>query len=118
MLTGNPGANNAACAYFGTKVKDHDEMLLRDRLRAKGVPVLGPWIMVCASVCLRLGKSIAGTFLLIGAINGTQWIDPEVVALAGISEEELERYKNPQPSRAVAAALPSQPLVRRPQAPT
>ena len=28
-------------------------------------------------------------------INNELWIDPEVVALAGISTEELEGYKNP-----------------------
>src|SRR5262249_62209409 len=29
------------------------------------------------------------------AIDARQWIDPEVVALAGISAAELERYKHP-----------------------
>ena len=28
-------------------------------------------------------------------IDGRAWVDPEVVGLAGISEEELERYRNP-----------------------
>ena len=31
------------------------------------------------------------------AINAEAWIDPEVVALNGISPEELARYKNPPP---------------------
>jgi catechol 2,3-dioxygenase-like lactoylglutathione lyase family enzyme len=46
---GNPGANSAAgtMQHLALKVKDHEEMMaMRDRLRSKGVPVLGatgPW---------------------------------------------------------------------------
>ena len=31
------------------------------------------------------------------AIDGRAWIDPEVVELAGITPEELDRYRNPAP---------------------
>ena len=42
---GNPGANSAAgtMQHLAFKVKDHTELMaMRDRLRSKGVPVLGP----------------------------------------------------------------------------
>ena len=37
-------------------------------------------------------------------IDGDHWIDPEVVALAGISAEELDRYRRPPPFERPARA--------------
>lgn len=78
---------------------DNDEELyaMRDRIRAKGVRVLGPLDHgFCKSIyfggpenlVLEVSTSEAG-------INQEAWIDPEVVELNGISVEELVRYKNP-----------------------
>ena len=78
---------------------DDDEQLLamRDRIRSRGVRVLGPLDHgFCKSIyfggpenlVLEVSTSRA-------AINAEAWIDPEVVALNGISVEELARYKNP-----------------------
>ncbi|MCZ6893626.1 MAG: VOC family protein [Gammaproteobacteria bacterium] len=78
---------------------DNDEELyaMRDRIRAKGVRVLGPLDHgFCKSIyfggpenlVLEVSTSEAG-------INQEAWIDPEVVELNGISAEELVRYKNP-----------------------
>ena len=97
---GNPGANSAAgtMQHLALKVKDHDEMMaMRDRLRAKGVPVLGPMDHgMCVSIYFAGPENLSLELSYSSEpINNTQWIDPEVVALAGISEEELERYKNP-----------------------
>lgn len=97
---GNPGANSAAgtMQHLALKVKDHDEMMaMRDRLRAKGVPVLGPMDHgMCVSMYFAGPENLSLELSYSSQpINNTQWIDPEVVALAGISEEELERYKNP-----------------------
>jgi catechol 2,3-dioxygenase-like lactoylglutathione lyase family enzyme len=70
---------------------------MRDRIRAKGVRVLGPLDHgFCKSIyfagpenlVLEISTSDAG-------INEEAWIDPEVVELNGISPEELARYKNP-----------------------
>jgi catechol 2,3-dioxygenase-like lactoylglutathione lyase family enzyme len=80
---------------------DTDAALLemRDRIRAKGVRVLGPLDHgFCKSIyfggpenlVLEVSTSSA-------AIDAEAWIDPEVVALNGISSEELARYKNPVP---------------------
>ena len=44
------------------------------------------------------------------AIDGRAWIDPEVVALAGIGAEELARFRNPEPFAARTPHLPQPPL--------
>jgi hypothetical protein len=44
------------------------------------------------------------------AIDGNHWIDPEVVALAGISTEELATYRQPAAFERPANALPNPPI--------
>ena len=44
------------------------------------------------------------------AIDGDHWIDPEVVGLAGISDEELKRYRNPAEFQRPAEPLPNPPI--------
>lgn len=76
---------------------DVELLAMRDRIRAKGVRVMGPLDHgFCKSIyfggpenlVLEVSTSEA-------AINAEAWIDPEVVKLNGISPEELARYKNP-----------------------
>ena len=98
--SGNPSANSAAgtMQHLALKVKDHDEMMaMRDRLRSKGVPVLGPLDHgMCVSMYFAGPENLSLELSYsMEPINNEQWIDPEVVALAGISAEELARYKNP-----------------------
>ncbi len=97
---GNPGANCAGgtMQHLALKVEDNDTLLaMRDRLRAKGVPVMGPidhgmcysiYFAGLENLSLELSWSPA-------PIDAQAWIDPEVVAMAGISAAELARYKNP-----------------------
>ena len=99
---GNPAANSAkgTMQHLALKVRDHEELMaMRDRLRSKGVPVMGPIEhgMCCSmyfagpeNLALELSYSLA-------PINNEEWIDPEVVEMAGISQQELARYKSPQP---------------------
>ncbi len=97
---GNPGANCAggAMQHLALKVGGHGELLaMRDRLRSKGVPVLGP---VDHGMCVSIyfaGPEALSLELSYSRkpIDSRAWIDPEVQALAGISDEELSRYKNP-----------------------
>jgi len=108
---GNSGGNCApgAMQHVALKVRDHAELLaMRDRLRAKGVPVLGPLDHgMCQSIyfagpenlCLELSYSNA-------PIDARAWIDPEVVALAGISPEELARYRSPAAFQDQGGAVP------------
>jgi len=92
---------------------DDDEQLyaMRDRIRAKGVRVLGPLDHgFCKSIYfggpenLVLEVSTSRT-----AIDAEAWIDPEVVALNNISAEELARYKNPAPFMHTGAPVQQPP---------
>ena len=101
------GNGGAPCApgtmqHIAFNVDSMDDVLaMRDRIRSRGVPVLGPIDHgFCASIYfaglenLTLEISTSASAELPLDEKGT-WIDPEVVALAGISEEELGRYMNP-----------------------
>lgn len=98
---GNPVKPCAAgvMQHLAFNVDDDVELhAMRDRIRSRGVRVLGPLDHgFCKSIyfggpenlVLEVSTS-AGQ-----AINAEAWIDPEVVALNGISAAELVRYKNP-----------------------
>jgi catechol 2,3-dioxygenase-like lactoylglutathione lyase family enzyme len=97
---GNPGANSAGgtMQHVALKVDDHDGLLaMRDRLRAKGVPVMGPIEHgMCCSIYFAGPENLSLELSYSREpIDNEAWIDPEVVALAGISAEELARFKNP-----------------------
>jgi len=108
---GNPGGNSApgTMQHVALRVRNHEDMLaMRDRLRAKGVPVLGPLDHgMCQSIyfagpeqlCLELSYSSE-------PIDARAWIDPEVVALAGISADELARYRHPADFVDQSGAIP------------
>jgi len=77
---------------------DADLYAMRDRIRTKGVRVLGPLDHgFCKSIYFGGPENLVlevSTSNGVG-INENAWIDPEVVELNGISAEELERFKNP-----------------------
>lgn len=95
---GNPAANCApgTTQHIALKVNDHDDLMaMRDRLRSKGVPVLGPMDHgFCVSIYFAGPENLALELSYSrAAIDAEAWVDPEVQALAGISDEELARYK-------------------------
>ena len=71
-------------------------MAMRDRLRAKGVPVVGPKDHgFCKSIYFAGPENLSLELSYsTEPINAEAWIDPEVVAIAGISADELARYKS------------------------
>ncbi len=94
---GNPGANCAkgTMQHLALKVRDHEELLaMRDRLRSKGVPVIGPTDHgFCVSIYFAGPENLSLELSYSEApIDHRAWIDPEVQALAGISDAELARY--------------------------
>ncbi len=109
---GNPVAGGAM-QHVAFNVDTEDELLaLRDRIRSRGVTVLGPIDHgMCKSMYFAgpedLSLEIATSEK---AIDGRAWIDPEVVGLAGIFEEELERYRNPAPYEGEGGAVPQPPF--------
>lgn len=86
-------------------------LALRDRIRSRGVPVMGPVHHgLCSSIYFAGPENLTLEIATNDGANapldldGT-WIDREVVALAGISDEELERYRNPAAYEAPAEHL-------------
>ena len=94
---GNPSAPGTL-QHLALNVDSPEDLLaLRDRIRSRGVNVIGP---IDHGFCLSI--YFAGPELLTleistshEPIDARAWIDPEVVALAGISPEELARYRKP-----------------------
>jgi catechol 2,3-dioxygenase-like lactoylglutathione lyase family enzyme len=112
---GNPGSNSAGgtLQHLALKVSDHDELLaMRDRLRAKGVPVMGPIEHgMCQSIYFAGPENLSLEFSFSREpIDNDVWIDPEVVELVGISADELDRYKNPPAYHADGGNVP-QPVL-------
>ena len=112
--SGNAGA---ACApgtmqHLAFNVDSLGDLLaLRDRIRSCGLNVFGPidhglcqsiYFAGLENMSLEIATSEA-------AIDVRAWIDPEVVALAGISEEELAAYVSPPAVEAEGAPVPQPP---------
>jgi len=112
---GNGGGTSAGgtMQHVAFDVADRDELLaVRDRLRSRGVHVLGPLEHgMCTSIYFagpeQLSLEIATSE---AAIDGDHWIDPEVVERAGISADELARYRSPAPYERPTAPVPQPPL--------
>lgn len=89
-----------------------DLLNMRDRLRSKGIYVTGPLDHgMMRSIYFQgpehLSLEIA-TYQ--GSVNPKAWIDPETVKAVGISEEELARFKSPEPYEGRGGAI-AQPAV-------
>jgi len=96
---------------------------MRDRIRSRSVDVFGHIDQgFCKSIYFAGPENLTLEVSTSegGAIDAEAWIDPEVVALAGISAEELRRFKTPtgftRPARPVAqpAFEPSRPHMTLP----
>lgn len=95
-----------------------DLVAMRDRIRSRGINVFG---QIDHGMCQSI--YFAGPENLVlevatsdAAIDPRAWIDPEVVALAGISEDELARYVDPAPYAGEGGTVAQPPLdMDRPQ---
>ncbi len=90
---------------------DQELYAMRDRIRDRGVRVLGPLDHgFCKSIyfggpenlVLEVSTSKCG-------IDAEAWIDPEVVRMLGIAPDELARYKKPAAYRAPAVSVAQPP---------
>jgi hypothetical protein len=101
--------------HLAFNVDSYEELLaFRDRIRSRGLTVLGPIHHgMCDSIYFAgpedLSLEIATSKT---AIDGRAWIDPEVVALAGISAGELARFRNPAPFPGQGGGIAQPPLDR------
>lgn len=98
--SGNAGAPCArgTMQHLALRVKDDDELLaMRDRLRSKGVPVVGPMDHgFCKSIYFAGPEHLSLELSFSHApIDVRAWVDPEVVTLAGITSQEMARYQRP-----------------------
>jgi catechol 2,3-dioxygenase-like lactoylglutathione lyase family enzyme len=104
-----------AMQHLAFHVDDEAELLaMRDRIRSRGVNVIGPIDHgMCQSFYFAGPEDLSLEVTTADkAIDGRAWIDPEVVALAGISAEELERYRDPAPFDSQGGAIPQPPIDR------
>ena len=88
-----------------------DLLAMRDRIRSRGIQVLGPIDHgLCKSIYFA-GPENLSLELATSAepIDAREWIDSEVVALAGISAAELERYVRPRREAGTGGAVPQPP---------
>ena len=84
-----------------------DLLAMRDRIRSRGVVVIGPMNHgMCQSMYFAGPEGLSLEVACGSAIDERAWIDPEVQALAGISDEDLARFVTPadyqRPATAVA----------------
>ncbi|HTO71328.1 MAG TPA: VOC family protein [Myxococcota bacterium] len=112
---GNPGgaAARGAMQHLALRVRDEAELLaMRDRIRSKGIPVLGPLDHgMCVSIYFAGPENLSLELSYsTEPIDAQAWIDPEVVALAGISADELARYKRPAAYRDRGGEIAQPPL--------
>lgn len=115
VLGSSHAAHGGAPSSAGTmqhvslRVSSIDQLLAaRDRIRQHGVPVFGPIEHgMCSSIYFAgpEGLNLEVAFSE-HAIDPVQWIDPEVVELAGIDDAELATYRAPPAPPTFAEPVP------------
>ena len=107
---GNPGAAVTAgvMQHVALNVDSFDEVLvLRDRIRSRGVQVIGPIDHGFIKSIYFAGPEGLTLKVCCGReIDADAWVDPEVVALCDISLSEVEEMKNPAPFQRPAQPVP------------
>ena len=112
--TGCPIAGGAM-QHIAMAVDTIGEMLaLRDRLRNAGYAVFGPLEHgICKSMYLGSPEGIQLEFTTTDGCNpldAEQWVMPETAAKLGMSEDDLQRYMNPEPLASDGGAVPQPPI--------
>ncbi|MEM6946796.1 MAG: VOC family protein [Pseudomonadota bacterium] len=129
-FAGNPGDPSApgTLQHLALNVDTMDALMtMRDRIRSRGVPVFGPIHHgFCSSIYFagpeNLALEVATSHKVEHPLDANTWIDPDVQALAGISDEELAGYVAPSTyegeggSRPQPAYDPSKPHQHYPEA--
>ena len=89
-----------------------DQLALRDRIRSRGINVFGPLDHgMCKSIYFAGPEGLLLEVATSEAvIDEKAWIDPEVVALAGISADELAGYLQPRPYADQGGAVAQPPI--------
>lgn len=108
---GNAGApvTGGAMQHVALHVDTLDDVLaMRDRIRSRGVQVMGPIDHGFVQSMYFAGPEGLSLEICCGSgIDERAWIDPEVQGLCAISEDEVEALKNP-----TAFARPDEPVAQ------
>jgi catechol 2,3-dioxygenase-like lactoylglutathione lyase family enzyme len=112
---GNAGGYTApgTMQHVSFNVDTYDDLLaMRDRIRSRGVNVMGPLRHgMCDSIYFAGPEGLVLEVATSAEpIDGNHWIDPEVVGLAGISADELARYRSPAAFDRPSSPLPNPPI--------
>jgi hypothetical protein len=95
--------------HLSFNVDTYDDLLtIRDRIRSRGLNVYGPIDHgMCHSIYFAGHEDLSlEVSTSESAIDHRAWIDPEVVELAGITPDELERYRQPRAFERPAEPIP------------
>ncbi|MBO6687517.1 MAG: VOC family protein [Henriciella sp.] len=111
------GTGAGACApgtmqHLAFKVDTPDQLVaIRDRIRKKGVNVIGPIDHgMCQSIYFGGPESLTLEVATSNEeIDQRAWIDPKVLEKAGINAEEAEQYQNPDPYDGEGGAVKQPP---------
>ena len=89
-----------------------DLLALRDRIRDRGVNVFGPLDHgMCHSIYFAGPENLTLEIATSAApIDDRAWIDPEVVALCGIDDDELAAMRSPAPYQDHGGAVVNPPI--------
>jgi len=89
-----------------------DLLALRDRIRSRGINVFGPLDHgICHSIYFAGPEHLALEIATSAApIDDRAWINPEVVALSGIDQEELAAMRSPAKYHDEGGRLPNTPI--------
>ena len=99
--TGMGSSAPGTMQHFAFRTDNEAALLsLRDRIRSHGVNVIGPIDHgMCKSIYFAGPDQLtleAACPAAVGGIDPRAWIDPKTCAKAGISADELSRYKSPK----------------------
>jgi len=96
---GNPGGavTGGAMQHVAFHVDTMDDMLaLRDRIRSRGIQVMGPIDHGMVQSMYFAGPEGLSLEIATGSgIDDQAWVDPEVTGLCGITEAELAELREP-----------------------
>jgi len=112
---GNPADPSApgTMQHLALNVSGLDELLaIRDRIRDRGINVFGPLDHgLCHSIYFAGPENLALEVATSEQpIDARAWIDPEVVGLLGIDDEQLQAFKEPESFEGRGGTVPNPPI--------
>lgn len=101
-----------AMQHVAFHVDDLDDLLaMRDRIRDRGIQVMGPIDHgFCQSMYFAGPEGLSLEVACGASIDERAWIDPEVQALCGISDDEVAAMKYPSSFDQPNSAVPQPPF--------